>query len=50
MITDHIVGDSNKPFVMYGAGGSGKSSMLSMTAQKSVNDWTPGANPILFVR
>ena len=46
----YITGDSNKPFVMYGAGGSGKSSMLSKTAQKSVNDWTPGANPILFVR
>ena len=46
----YITGDTNKPFVMYGAGGSGKSSMLSMTAQKSVNEWTPGANPILFIR
>ena len=46
----YIRGSSNKPFVMYGAGGSGKSSMLSMTALKSVNEWTPEGNPILFVR
>jgi hypothetical protein len=43
-------GSSNKPFVMYGAGGSGKSSMLSMTAYKAVNQWLPGSEPILFVR
>ena len=47
---EYIRGSSNKPFVMYGAGGSGKSSMLSMTALKSVNEWTPEGNPILFVR
>ena len=44
------VGDSYKPFVMYGAGGSGKSSMLSMTAYKAVNLWLPGSQPLLFVR
>ena len=46
----YIRGPSNKPFVLYGAGGSGKSSMLSMTALKSVKEWTPDGNPILFVR
>jgi len=44
------VGSSNKPFVMYGAGGSGKSSMLSMTAYQAVNEWLPGSQPLLFVR
>lgn len=34
LMKNYIIGDSNKPFVMYGAGGSGKSSMLSMTAYK----------------
>ena len=47
---NYIVGGSNKPFVMYGAGGSGKSSMLSMTAYKAVNHWLSGSEPILFVR
>ena len=47
---NYIVGDSKKPFVMYGAGGAGKSSMLSMTAYRAVNQWLSGSEPILFVR
>jgi len=47
---DYIIGDSNKPFVMYGAGGSGKSSMLSMTGYKALNEWLAPAKPLLFVR
>ena len=33
---EYITGPSNKPFVMYGAGGSGKSAMLSITAYNSL--------------
>ena len=47
---NYIVGESNKPFVMYGAGGSGKSSMLSMTGYKALNEWLSPAKPLLFVR
>lgn len=43
-------GDSNKPFVLYGAGGSGKTAMLSMTASKSCKEWLKPAKPLLLVR
>jgi hypothetical protein len=35
---------------MYGAGGSGKSSMLSMTAYRAAYEWLRPAQPLLFVR
>ena len=44
------LGPSNKPFVLYGAGGSGKTAMLSMTACKSVQEWLQPAKPLLIVR
>ena len=47
---EYIMGESNKPFVMYGAGGSGKSSMLSMTAYLARNEWLAPSQPLLFVR
>lgn len=50
MMKQYIVGDSHKPFVMYGAGGSGKSSMLSMTAYRALNQWLTPSQPLLFVR
>ena len=62
---NYIKGDSNKPFVMFGAGGAGKSSMLSMTAYKvsgetqvrsssvicqALTEWLSPATPLLLVR
>jgi hypothetical protein len=47
---DYITGPSTRPFVMYGAGGSGKSSMLSMTAYRAAYEWLAPAKPLLFVR
>ena len=46
----YITGPSTRPFVMYGAGGSGKSSMLSMTAYRAAYEWLQPAKPLLFVR
>ena len=36
---DYITGPSTKPFVLYGAGGSGKSALLSKTALMSIKEW-----------
>ncbi len=49
-LKDYITGPSNKPFVLYGAGGSGKTAMLSMAACKSVKEWLRPAKPLLIVR
>ena len=46
----YVTGRSTKPFVMYGVGGSGKSSMLSMTAYNSLNKWLKGCIPQLSIR
>lgn len=50
ILENYITGESNKPFVLYGAGGSGKTAMLSMTAAKSLNEWLSPAKPLLIVR
>ena len=47
---EYITGPSTKPFVMYGAGGSGKSSLLSMSAYKSLKEWLAPSRPLLFIR
>ena len=47
---DYVTGPSTKPFVMFGAGGSGKSSLLSMTAYKAINEWLVPAQPLLLIR
>ena len=49
-LENYITGDSNRPFVLYGAGGSGKTAMLSMTASKSCIEWLKPAKPLLIVR
>eukprot|EP00095_Tigriopus_kingsejongensis_P001882 maker-scaffold70_size417918-snap-gene-3.18 protein:Tk01882 transcript:maker-scaffold70_size417918-snap-gene-3.18-mRNA-1 annotation:"leucine-rich repeat and wd repeat-containing protein kiaa1239-like" len=46
----YIGGPSKQPFVLHGAGGSGKTAMLSMAACKSVNEWLSPAKPLLIVR
>ena len=42
---DYITGPSTKPFVLYGAGGSGKSALLSKTALMSIKEWLQPAVP-----
>ena len=50
MLKNYISGSSNVPFALYGAGGSGKTAMLSMAACKSVKEWLAPAKPLLIVR
>ena len=49
-LKDYVAGDSTQPFVLYGAGGSGKTAMVSMTASKSLHEWLKPAVPLLLVR
>ena len=49
-LKEYISGDSNTPFVLYGAGGAGKTAMLSMAASKSLNEWLKPARPLLLCR
>lgn len=49
-LKNYICGESNKPFVLYGAGGSGKTAMLSMTSSKSLHEWLRPGKPLLIVR
>ena len=46
----YITDDNNQPFVLFGAGGSGKTAMGSMTASNSLNEWLKPAKPLLIVR
>ena len=46
---EYITGPSQKPFVLYGAGGSGKSALLSKTALQSLKEWLSPAVPLLMV-
>ena len=47
---DYITGPSSKPFVLYGAAGSGKSALLSKTALMSLKEWLTPAVPLLMCR
>jgi hypothetical protein len=49
-LKNYITGASNRPFVLFGAGGSGKTALLSMTASKSLQEWLKPAKPLLIVR
>jgi len=49
-LKEYITGPSTKPFVLYGAGGSGKSALLSKTALQSLKEWLPPAVPLLMCR
>lgn len=49
-LKNYITGESNTPFVIFGAGGSGKTAMISMAASKSLQDWLKPAVPLLLVR
>ena len=47
---EYITSDNNTPFVFYGAGGSGKTAIVSKVACLSVEEWLPPAKPLLIVR
>ena len=47
---EYVKSENNTPFVFYGAGGSGKTAMVSKTACSSVQEWLLPAKPLLIVR
>ena len=49
-LKSYITGESDTPFVLYGAGGSGKTALLSMAASNSLKEWLKPASPILIIR
>jgi hypothetical protein len=49
-IENYIKGDCEKPMVLYGEGGCGKTSLLSMAAGLTKTKWFPGVKPINIIR
>ena len=49
-LKEYITSANRTPFVLYGAGGSGKTAMLSKLACKSLQEWLSPAKPLLLVR
>lgn len=50
-IHEYMIGDDDKPFVLYGEGGCGKTSLLSKSAAMSTaNAWFPNAKPLSIIR
>lgn len=45
-----MLGDSDKPMVLYGAGGCGKTSLLAKSAGLSNTVWLLGKKPISIIR
>lgn len=43
-------GEGDKPLVLYGEGGCGKTSLLAMSAGSSSAEWFPGARPLCVIR
>ena len=50
ILQNYMVGPCNKPFVLYGKGGSGKTAMLSIAASKGLQEWFLPSKPLLIVR
>ena len=50
ILKKYMTGPCNKPFVLYGAGGSGKTAMISIAGAKGLAEWFKPAKPILIVR
>lgn len=46
----YMMGDSEKPIVLYGEGGCGKTSLLAKAAALVSNDWFKGARPVSIIR
>lgn len=49
-IKNYMLGESDKPVVLYGEGGCGKTSLLAKSAALSATDWFKGAKPISIIR
>ncbi|XP_018333645.1 NACHT and WD repeat domain-containing protein 2 [Agrilus planipennis] len=50
-IHQYMIGNSDKPLVLYGEGGCGKTSLLAKAASMATsNGWFPNAKPISIVR
>lgn len=49
-IERYMLGDSDKPLVLYGEGGCGKTSLLSKSAALTAEVWFAGAKPINIIR
>lgn len=45
-----MTGDSDKPIVLYGEGGCGKTSLLAKSAGLTSSEWFAGARPISIIR
>lgn len=42
--------DCDKPLVLYGEGGCGKTSLLAKSAALTVSHWLTGAKPLCIIR
>ncbi|CAB0008443.1 unnamed protein product, partial [Nesidiocoris tenuis] len=49
-IEAYMKGDSEKPMVLYGEGGCGKTSLLAKSAGLTSTEWFVGAKPICIIR
>ncbi|XP_052126754.1 NACHT and WD repeat domain-containing protein 2, partial [Frankliniella occidentalis] len=49
-IQRYVSGEYEKPLVLYGEGGCGKTSLLAMSAGNSSTEWFPGARPVCVIR
>lgn len=49
-IQRHMLGDSDKPLVLYGEGGCGKTSLLSKSAALVATEWFADKKPINIIR
>lgn len=49
-IKEYMLGDSDKPLVLYGEGGCGKTSLLAKSAGLTSSMWLTGKKPINVIR
>jgi len=49
-IKNHMLSDCEKPMVLYGEGGCGKTSLLAKSAGLASTEWFEGAKPINIIR
>ena len=45
-----MLGDNDKPLVLYGEGGCGKTSLLAKCVELSANKWFANARPVCVIR
>ena len=50
ILKQYMQGPCNKPFVLYGKGGSGKTAMLSIAGSKGLQEWLKPGKPLLIIR